>query len=125
MPQIADGFGGRWRCSVVGVQFRQIASNLGIDLGQSAFEFLGREGAGPVAHSFEWGTINGDEFTAEQVKLLTQQGNVATHAADRGEIVFAEVGNRCEVRGQRGEQPHDLDVAVRFTFKQLERVRLR
>jgi len=54
--------------------------------------------------------------------LLAQHDKLPAHIADRFAIIFAEVRDRLEVRRQALRQPHQLDIALRFTLKPTARL---
>ncbi len=49
----------------------------------------------------------------EQVELLTQHHELATHQADGFAVVLSKIRDGLEVRGQTPGEPHQLDVALR------------
>ena len=65
----------------------------------------------PVVHRFELTAIDRNNGAGEQAQLAAQHHKLGTHRPDRRAIVFAEVGNRLEVRRQPPSQPHQLGIA--------------
>jgi hypothetical protein len=70
-----------------------------------------------IVHRFELAAVNRNHRSGEQAQLAAQHHKLGTRRPDRPAIVFAEVGNRLEVRRQPPSQPHQLDIALCFPFE--------
>lgn len=57
-----------------------------------------------------------------EAKLAAKSHELRTDPGDRRAIVLAEVGNRLVIGSQTAGQPHDLNVATRFTFQATARL---
>src|SRR5215212_5880826 len=81
-------------------------------------ELLVSEIAFAVIDRLELTAIDRDQFTTEELQLLTQQREGTADFLDRLEVVFAKIGDRLEIRPELFEQPHQLKIASRLAFEE-------
>jgi hypothetical protein len=67
--------------------------------------------------AFELAAVDRNNGTGEEFEPTAKPDELTTHRLDRRAIVPAEVGNRLEVRGKPPDQPHQLDIALRFSLE--------
>jgi hypothetical protein len=82
------------------VQFRQIATDIGLDLFHPALEHGLREVPITAVDCLELAGVDRRKRVREQVQLLAQHGKLPAHIADRFAIIFSKVRDRLEVRRQ-------------------------
>ena len=61
--------------------------------------------------------MNVTRILFKQSQLLTQHNKLSTDASDGLAVVFSQVGDGLEVGHQTPGQPHQLDVALGFSFQ--------
>jgi len=61
--------------------------------------------------------MNVTKILFKQSQLLTQHNKLSTDASDGLAVVFSQVGDGLEVGHQTSGQPHQLDVALGFSFQ--------
>src|SRR5882724_371975 len=73
----------------------------------------------PVARvdGLELAAVDRDAGRAEQIEASTKQHERAADFADRLAVVFAEIGDRFEIRHQTAGQPDKLDIALALALQ--------
>ena len=99
------------------VHHRQVVLNVLFDPGDMARDAGPGVVAIPVVDRLELAAINGHHRIGEQLHMAAQVDEFPAHLADRLAVVFAEIGNRLEVRHQPAGQPHQLDVTLGFPLQ--------
>ena len=54
---------------------------------------------------------------AKHVQLPAQPNKLSTHLSDRCTVASPEIGNGLKIRSQSTQQPHQLNIAARFSFQ--------
>jgi len=103
--------------AVGAVQRPQVSRDAGVDLLHPPGDLGHRVVLVAIVHRFELAAVDRDHRSGEQAQLAAELHKLTTHRPDRRAIVLAEVGNRLEVRGEPPDQPHQLDIALRFPFQ--------
>src|SRR5258706_16110462 len=75
-----------------------------------------------IVHRFELAAVDRNNGTSEEFGPTAKLDKLTTHRLDRRAIILAEVGNRLEVRGEPPDQPHQLDIALRFPLEPTARL---
>jgi len=99
------------------VQCPQVTRDAGLDLFHPSGDLGHRIVLVTIVHRFELAAVDGNHSSGEQAQLAAQHHKLGTHHPDRRAIVLAEVGNRLEVGSEPPDQPHQLDIALRFPFQ--------
>ena len=99
------------------VQRPQVTRDAGIDLLHPPGDLGDRVILVAVVHRFELAAVDRNNGTSEELEPTAQPDELGAHRPDRHAVVLAEVGNRLEVGRQPPGQPHQLDIALRFTFQ--------
>src|SRR5216683_1439615 len=103
--------------AVSAIQRREVPRDAGVDLLQPLADLGHREVLVAIVHRFELATVDRNNGTREEFEPTAKLDEPSANRSDRLPIVLAEVGDRLEVRRQPPDQPHQLDIALRFPFE--------
>ena len=70
-----------------------------------------------VVDRLDPGSVDRQQFAAEEVEPPAQQHELAEHRFEGAAIVAPEVGDRLEIRLEAPQQPDDLDIALGFPLQ--------
>src|SRR6266851_3837170 len=95
----------------------QVTRDAGVDLLHPPDDLGHRVLLVAILHRFELAAVDRNNGTSEELEPTAKLDELSAHRPDRRAIVLAEVGNRLEVRRQPPDQPHQFDIALRFSFQ--------
>jgi len=75
------------------------------------------EALGATVDGFELAAVDGDQVSAEELKLLAKEGELPADQADGLAVIPSEVCDGLEIGRETFDEPHDFDVAMRFPFQ--------
>ena len=99
------------------VQRLKITTHTSLDLTNPSFQLSFREVPVARIHCFELSAINRSSSMSEQTKASAHNNELRTCLLDGGTIIFAKVSDRLEVWRKLSCQPHQLNIAIGFTFE--------
>jgi len=105
------------RLTVGTIQFLHVPRNVLFDLLDARFELALRVVLIAVVHRLELATIDRHLYALEHIQPVAKDDELAADVANRLPVLLAEVGNCLEVRRESVDQPHQLYVALSFTFE--------
>jgi hypothetical protein len=82
------------------MQLLGVALYIFVELLDGALELLPGEGVLSSTHGFEFRAINGQQVTAEEVELTTEEGELRAHIPNGLAVVSAKVGDGLACPGQ-------------------------
>ncbi len=104
------------------VQRSEVAADAGFDLLHSPLQLGTGEVAVANVDRLELAAVDCHQRFGEQTELLAQHHELPADTTNGFAVVLAEVGDGLEVRHQASGQPHQLDVALCFTFEAATRL---
>ena len=95
----------------------QVAVDVFVQLLDGSFELLLGEVLPAAVDGLELAAVDGDQIATEKVQLAAEEGELPADLTNGLPVVPSEVGDGLEIGREAFDEPHDLDVTMRFPFQ--------
>lgn len=122
LDPVCPGFGDFAGLAVSPVECSQVALDAGVHLLDAPGDLVRREVAVPVVDCLELAAVDRNHGLSEQPQRPAQHDELPAYRPKRRAIVAPKVRDSFEVGCETSGQPHQLDIALRFTLEPTARL---